>query len=69
MVDIHAQDVTVEILRNELRRDPARLEEVSEGTADTPLTAAVRFQNSDAVTFLLEFGANVHVTVNVGSKS
>ncbi len=61
VVDIHAEDVTLETIQAELMLHPLRLEERKEEgeVGCTPLIAAATSGNVALVKFLLSVGANI----------
>ncbi len=60
MVDIHAEDVTLEAIQVELTHHPWRIDEKrSVGFDDTPLGTAAKAGNVAVLVFLLSLGANV----------
>ncbi len=67
VVDLHSNQITLDVLRNELRTNPSRLEERKERdkhyrdlrAGNTPIMTAVCFENMEMCEFLLSVGANI----------
>ncbi len=66
IVDVHAKDISLESVQEELRLHPLRLEERRERRqvfddeiGNTPLLSAVKAGNISVVQYLLSLGANV----------